>query len=335
MKKLITFTGASILAIIATTNANAAGYTCEELIEYTSCNTGYYLNDGDCIEGSTCGAGNYLKACPEGWTLYTGFCGSTGISPSSISEMSGYTYEECAEASEEETYYLSSACGIELSWDEETLDYDIQEAGDVICTPCVAGTYQPTAGKYSCITCPAGSECATSGLTTATLCESGEYSNAGATACSTCPTHQYTNASGQSVTVSATSLAGAASAAACYIGPDTYFTDLTGTYHFTSNCEYNPFPTSITSQADCDQLNQLESVNKTWFFESIEEGDEQCVLVNTDGGYDVETSLMTQEQCESFGEEATWDNGVCSCGTGDDGEGIIYFDENGFSCNVV
>ena len=65
MNKFLKLTGVSVLTIVAATGANAAGYTCEELIEYTSCNDGYYLNSGDCIEGATCGAGNYLAhVCP-------------------------------------------------------------------------------------------------------------------------------------------------------------------------------------------------------------------------------------------------------------------------------
>ena len=264
MKK-IKLCGVSLCTLLAATGANAAGYTCEELIEYTSCMPGYYLNAGDCIEGTTCGAGNYLNACPEGWTLYTGYCGSTGLSPTSISELSGYTYERCAEESAEggeETYYLSSACGKEYYFDGETLDYDIQEAGDVICTPCSAGTYQPSAGQYSCMTCPAGSDCPTTGLSTATVCESGEYSNAGATACSTCLPYSYTNASGQTVTAPATSDAGAAGITACYIDPDTYFTDVTGTWHFKESCRYdNTFDiTNATEEekaARCEELGGL------------------------------------------------------------------------------
>ena len=69
MTKFFKLTGVSILAIMATANANAAGYTCEELIEYTSCNAGYALTDGDCIR--LCDAGYYLNGdtcsiCPVG-----------------------------------------------------------------------------------------------------------------------------------------------------------------------------------------------------------------------------------------------------------------------------
>lgn len=79
MQKLIKLTGVSILAIVASVNANAAGYTCEELIEYTSCNDGYVLTSdnwtGKCVEVPTCNAGSFANAsCPDGYWLATGVC---------------------------------------------------------------------------------------------------------------------------------------------------------------------------------------------------------------------------------------------------------------------
>ena len=67
MNKLLKLTGVSILTIMATANANAAGYTCEELIEYTSCNTGYALLDGDCVcDGGYYTNGDKCTICPIG-----------------------------------------------------------------------------------------------------------------------------------------------------------------------------------------------------------------------------------------------------------------------------
>jgi len=91
------------------------------------------------------------------------------------------------------------------------------------------------------------------------LCKSGEFSNEGATECSTCPTHSYTNASGQTVTVAATSVAGAGSATACYIDPDTYFTDQIGTYHFKENCTYKG--AGLTYEAAC-KLNCAQNQDR-------------------------------------------------------------------------
>ena len=222
MNKLLKLTGVSVLTIVAATGANAAGYTCEELIEYTSCNDGYYLNSGKCIEGATCGAGNYLQPTCDSWDFANDWCFIEGAL------RTGWTQDSCEESGGE---WYGVGCG--------NYDFVEFEAAEWVCTPCAAGTYQNVAGQDSCIICPAGSECATVGLATHTLCEIGEYSGAGATACSTCPTHMYTNANGQSVTVSATSNAGAGSPTACYIDPDTYFTDVTGTYHFKQECTYS------------------------------------------------------------------------------------------------
>ena len=67
MNKLLKLTGVSMLAIVAASNANAAGYTCEELIEYTSCNTGYALLDGDCVcDGGYYTNGDKCTICPIG-----------------------------------------------------------------------------------------------------------------------------------------------------------------------------------------------------------------------------------------------------------------------------
>ncbi|MBR2412842.1 MAG: hypothetical protein IKB10_04250 [Alphaproteobacteria bacterium] len=246
MQKILKLSTVSILTIMAASNANAAGYTCEELIEYTSCNAGYYLNAGDCIEGTTCGAGNYLKAtCPEGSVYDSNWCwvsDSPGdfVTDGEYCEESGGDLLGPGCISQEILDYISEG---DYSWyypeDDEnwSLTDVITPALSYTCSACAAGEYQPSAGQYSCLTCPAGSECPTT--TTATLCKAGEYASAGSIACTTCPQHSYTNASGEFVTVSATSKAGAGSATACYIDPDTYFTDESGVYHFKSNCSYS------------------------------------------------------------------------------------------------
>jgi len=69
MNKLLKLSAVSMLTIVATTAANAAGYTCEDLIEYTSCNENYALVDGDCI--LSCGPGSISSnqscvKCPIG-----------------------------------------------------------------------------------------------------------------------------------------------------------------------------------------------------------------------------------------------------------------------------
>ena len=79
MNKLLKLTGVSVVAIMTAMGANAAGYTCEELIEYTSCNDGYVLTSDDwtgkCVEVPTCNAGSFANAsCPDGYWLATGVC---------------------------------------------------------------------------------------------------------------------------------------------------------------------------------------------------------------------------------------------------------------------
>jgi len=92
MNKILKLTGVSMLAIMAAANANAAGYTCEELVEYTSCNPGYYLNQENtgsytcpqgfheaadiCIEGEWVTVNHYNKdICHEdGGTFYAKGC---------------------------------------------------------------------------------------------------------------------------------------------------------------------------------------------------------------------------------------------------------------------
>ncbi len=98
MNKLLKLTGVSMLTIVATTGANAAGYTCEELIEYTSCNSGYYLNAGKCIESTTCPSGSYLKvSCDDNQVAYFGVCvedetGDTAVGV--LREDCGFTYRD-------------------------------------------------------------------------------------------------------------------------------------------------------------------------------------------------------------------------------------------------
>ncbi len=103
MQKLLKVSGVSILAIVATTGANAAGYTCEELIEYTSCNSGYALSVGSCVQSIACDAGLYsAPACPDGYDYSKYWCKS--------GESSGYdntSEESCIESGYE---WIGAGC---------------------------------------------------------------------------------------------------------------------------------------------------------------------------------------------------------------------------------
>ena len=206
MNKFLKLTGVSVLAIMTANGANAAGYTCEELIEYTSCNTGRALVDGDCV----CDAGYYTN-------------------------------------------------------------------GD-----------------------------------TCTICQAGTYSSVNASECAPCPQYTYTNASGQSVTVDATSAAGATSANACYIGSDTYFTDITGTYHFKSSCAYSV----KTEQEAC--LDDMSEEGATWDGTAC-----SCNAYNAEWIYNPATGVgvcniavmdgYPYADCLSQGGTWDYDNMTCNC----------------------
>ncbi|MBR2412278.1 MAG: hypothetical protein IKB10_01275 [Alphaproteobacteria bacterium] len=331
MNNFLKLTGVSMLAIVAASNANAAGYTCEELIEYTSCNDGYYLNSGKCIEGSACAAGNYLQGvCPDDYTYSDSWCAA-----SFSSWTTGLTQAECEDIPGE-SYWYGPGCLLDDTWPDELGDNDFIPSTGFECTECAAGTYQNVAGQYSCITCPAGSECPTAGLASHTLCEVGEYSFAGATTCLTCPTHKYTNASGQSVTVSATSKAGAAGANECYIGPDTYFTDKSGTYHFKSNCSLGDtltWKTSVSSAEECAIVAATTGENWVW---TDYEGEYPfaCRLQCPSGDCDEVTNYsylpQTESECNQLDGEFEWLDGKCknvSCEElefGQDGLGCFW-----------
>ncbi len=267
MNKILKLSGVSMLAVMATANANAAGYTCEELIEYTSCNTGYYLNAGDCVAGTSCGAGNYLvPSCQAGFEYVTEGClWSDGIFESDVSP------EDCED---DGRYYDTGHWCFGYIFDDDGSEYYGVVAANFDCMSCAAGTYQPSAGQYSCMTCPAGSECPTT--TMATLCEYGEYSSAGATACSNCPETGMTDKDG--ATVVATTLSkGSTSLSQCVVGSEYNFTDTKGTYHYTSECEvFNP--SGIKTEADCEWL--AETTGEDWYWE---EWSNYSVCSMTDG----------------------------------------------------
>ena len=303
MQKILKLSTVSMLAIVAASNANAAGYTCEELIEYTSCNTGYYLNAGDCIEGTTCGAGNYITGtCPEGSVYDSNWC---WVQDSPGDFVSGDD-EYCEESGGD---LLGPGCisqeilgDSEYSWYYEHADDENWSLTDVItpvlsytCSACAAGEYQPSAGQYSCLTCPAGSECPTT--TTATLCEIGTYSSAGATSCTSCPTTGLTDKDGKTV-VATTASKGTTGLGFCYIADDVMFQDDKGIYHYTSECGiygYTPFDESVATETQKEA--RCTELGGTW------DGGE-CVI-----SYDIPE---TEAECNKY--QGTWEpDGFCIC----------------------
>ena len=207
MQKILKISAVSMLAIVAASGANAAGYTCEELVEYTSCNDGYYLNAGDCIEGATCGAGNYLLiTCPGDYEEFPEYIYSDNWCYDGYMMRSrGENEEDMTQNLCEEEYggeYFGPGC---VDWEIADMADSGKATGEefvpanVECVACDAGTYQPSAGQYSCITCDAGTYQPESGKTSCIDAPAGNYvAETGATGYTACTTGSYQPSAGQS-----------------------------------------------------------------------------------------------------------------------------------------
>jgi len=138
MNKFLKLTGVSMLAIVAASNANAAGYTCEELVEYESCNPTYYLSTN--------------VSCPSGYRYVEALCIANDetvsiIYPSELTEDYN-TYEKYCQDYDSGKYF-GSGC---LTDDLEEADWlDRSEFYD---TEFVAGTV-----TRDCLSCPDGYTC--------------------------------------------------------------------------------------------------------------------------------------------------------------------------------
>ncbi len=315
MKKIL-LSGASILAIIATTNANAAGYTCEELIEYTSCNTGYYLNDGDCIPGNTCPAGNYLQGvCPDGYE----YSDTWSVENGAIVWVNNITQAECENEGDYCTWY-GAGCLI-TDADPFMVDDGFISATGYECTACAAGSYQPSAGQYECITCPAGAYCGTTGLSAVSgQCAKGTYSHGGAVSCAACPATGLTDKDG-AVVVATTPTAGATTISSCVIDDTVYFRDTKGVYRYKQDCVLLGDITG-TNAAECEWVAEITGEDWNMF-------NDACSF-NTEG-----TTILapaTESECLDLGGD--WDTyfeeGKCHC----DGW-VWYIKEGKLMCGTV
>ena len=237
MNKLLKLTGVSMLAIVAATGANAAGYTCEELIEYTSCSPGYYLNSS--------------TACPDEYAFRAGVCIADLFFYSGTSDgvcqndMDGnYLGDRCVLGHIEEGDDVTSW------WQGEFDDYgelfaDLSSAAD--CVTCPAGS-TCAGGTADAEECPAGSYCEGAGLSAVSgKCALGSYSTGGVTSCTSCPSTGLTDKDGKTV-VATTAATGSTSASACFVGQNWYFQDTKGVWHFKSNC--NAFDASTATKAE-------------------------------------------------------------------------------------
>ncbi|MBR2412268.1 MAG: hypothetical protein IKB10_01220 [Alphaproteobacteria bacterium] len=310
MNKFLKLTGVSMLAIMTASGANAAGYTCEELIEYTSCNAGYYLTDSGSL-------------CPEGSTYGTGYCGWTDSDPEiDVSE------EDCTGTG---VSYIAEVC------------YEFEDTGAMVvvaepnhatantCSECPAGSYCP-AGSESPTPCPAGSYCAGTKLGAVSgVCAIGSYSLAGATACSTCPASGLTDANGNVVSVT-TASTGSTSSSACFVAKETEFKDSKGTYKYTDNCAFGNF----NERADCEAAEDAEWADEGTTGTCYCTGDypfwnydrEDGIAGCSDANY-----VSKKSYCEvDYGGTWVWDyenfTGICDCP--DDQEWIEDSDESGY-----
>jgi len=249
MNKILKLAGVPMLAIVAATNANAAGYTCEELIEYTSCNPGYWL--------STTTTDN---RCPEGRVpTDTTYCWTGEYRDGDLTEhITGLTEDECLELCYDDTcvfYDVGEACYSDEVY-ESVGGMDIKDVvvapvgsltstsqcnecpagsscagGDAAAVACAAGSYQPNTKQTSCINAPVGNYVAGTGATSYTACSAGTYQpQSGQTSCVECPAGSYCGTAGLSAVsgqcaVGSYAWAGAVSCMSC---PSTGLTDING-----------------------------------------------------------------------------------------------------------
>ncbi len=308
MNKFFKLSAVSMLAIMTATGANAAGYTCEELVEYTSCNPGYYLSEG----------GN---GCPDGYAYGKGWC----IYDGDINGRSGYTEQSCLDAmcdgdaeceADYDWIYLGDGC---FKMSDEEPDYEFVASTGVTskgCNECPIGS-TCTGGTAGTTTCPAGSYCATAGLSQPTgKCNVGTYSTGGATSasCTSCPATGLTDKNGATV-VATTSGTGSTSASACFVGNNVEFKDDKGIWHYKSECKHGNFPDVFPVEGICPDnyvgayVDDEFSDERYCVYIPKEKCDEMHVLNEEYGVYDW-----------------TWDGSRCSCFN--DGN-IIYDTETG------
>jgi len=313
----------SLCTLLVATGANAAGYTCEELIEYTSCNPGYYLGAGK--------PGESILSCPEGYKLAT----TTGLC---WDDYNGYAYyqagtrEECLAIDYEtdgfETSWISgTVCVSADDMDYTTELVETEGTAGTDCIECSVGSIC-AGGTAAATECPAGSYCATAGLSKPTnVCAKGSYSLAGATACTSCPASNLTDVNGNAVSVT-TESTGSTSSSACFVAKGTLFKDNKGIFRYRDNCAYGNYGGVKTEQQACEADEYGEWVDgacdcsaygdPVWWNYFPEYGVAEC----SDTGYDGLSS-----SCEDTGGTWNWEQFDCVCPDG--GEFNITSDDYG------
>ena len=294
MHKFLKLSAVSMLAVMTANGAHAAGYTCEELIEYTSCNPGYYLLNSRCPTG----AFYYENVC----------CDGIDCSENTYGDEAG-----CLDDDHSDRTYHANGCFVDS--DDGYMYYrgSPSSSGSTGCADCPAGS-TCAGGTAGATPCPAGSYCATTGLSEPTnVCAKGSYSSAGAVACTSCPATQLTDINGNTV-VATTLSTGSYNISACIVGPDVQFKNDAGIYHFTQNCKYDTTLGSYEpSGSSCKPGYVLAKDGDIHTYKCFEIPQFACSEVNTDEGASTTWNTATNTcECDSDGwwytdgEDAVW-----------------------------
>lgn len=157
MEKKRSFLGflASLFIVFFTANAFAAGYTCDKLKKYTSCNANYYLNGTD--------VGNACVACATGYTK---------AADSNVGAQ--YCTQSCTVNCKQQTCPANATCTHGTKTATGTRN-QTQAAG-------VCSATQPTCS----ITISCNASYYKTSSNTCQACGTGQYSAKGATSCSSC-----------------------------------------------------------------------------------------------------------------------------------------------------
>lgn len=129
--------------------------------------------------------------CPEG---SSGFVPGTGGTEGTSGCMTNTgTHAGAVAASDQPPYFVSSLCAAGSACCAPGKYADPTNGN--VCTPCVAGTYQPfatdAANPVSCSVCPAGSFQNSPGSATCAKCPAGQLSRADRTACGACSAGEF------------------------------------------------------------------------------------------------------------------------------------------------
>ena len=257
-----------------TSNLMAAGYTCLAdgvNVEYTACDSGYYLTGtgvgNSCVSCATqkntatlqtksIANGTLYQKCTGNYTggatsdTATGVSTCTGCSASTWTVVcdSGYVNKSVGQ-----NFVCEKSSGSGFTCDEEK-QYDSCSAGYYMAV-LSGGVWvyngTPTPGN-ACVTCPAGKYC-TGGTAGPADCAAGSYSGVGAAQCEACAAGSYSGVGAAQCTLCAAGTyqpnTGQASCISCGAGKGADGTDVTGGY-YTGNV-YGEYATGATSCTPC------------------------------------------------------------------------------------